>query len=68
MWTNKIKNEIKETAAQLAFALTNTLSINTIKKIGKENTRRNFVLKSYCKFFKDPKIKNKKIKGPTMII
>ena len=62
------KKEIKETAAQLALALTKKLSTNTMIKTGREKIRRNLVLKSLIKFFTNPKIKNKKIRGPTIII
>ena len=68
MCTNRIKKEIKETAAQLALALTKKLSTNTMTNTGREKTRRNLVLKSLMKFFTDPKIQNKKIRGPTIIL
>ena len=66
--TNRIKKETKETAAQLALALTKKLSNNTMTNAGREKIRRNLVLKSLMKFFTNPKIKNKKIRGPTIII
>ena len=68
IFTNRIKKEIKETAAQLALALTKKLSNNTMTNAGREKIRRNLVLKSLMKFFAKPKIKNKKIRGPTIII
>ena len=68
MCTKRIKKEIKETAAQLALALTKKLSTNTMTNIGREKIRRNLVLKSLMKFFPNPKIKKKKIRGPTIII
>ena len=57
--TNKIKKEIKETAAQFAFDLTKMLSINTIINTGKEKIMRNLVLKSLTKFLTNPKTKKK---------
>jgi hypothetical protein len=66
--TKRIKKEIKETAAQLALALTKKLSNNIITNTGREKIRRNLVLKSLMIFFTNPKIKNKKIRGPTIII
>ena len=39
--TNKIKKEIRETAAQFALALTRILSINIIINTGREKMRRN---------------------------
>ena len=45
-YKKRIKNETKDTAAQLAFALTNKLSKNIIKKIGTEKISKNLELKS----------------------
>ena len=66
--TNRIIKETKEVAAQLALALTKMLSTNTMINTGREKIRRNLVLKSLMKFFAKPKIKNKKIRGPAIII
>ena len=45
------KREIKATAAQFAFALTKTLSIKTINRIGIEKTSKKTVWKSNFVFF-----------------
>jgi hypothetical protein len=61
-----IDNEIKATAAQLAFALTKTLSPKTIKSIGNEKDSKNFVSKLNLILLKliKKKINNK---GPIII-
>ena len=60
-----IKKGTNATAAQLAFALTITLSIKTIKKTGKEKQSKNLLEKSIVNFFMIKKKPKKKI-GPNI--
>ena len=65
-FVKNIESEINATAAQLALALTKTLSPNTIKSIGSEKESKNFVSKLYLILLKliKKKINNK---GPVII-